>query len=303
MNKFWATFIAAFLIVRLASAEVWTDASGLRWETEVAEIIEPDDQLGVDINFNDDTQFDEDHPGQEAFLSRASLKKKRVDTFNSESCAEIKTKLEFFPKEQISRATQYFTPMFNPGPKGFLQKKDRRSCINVEGSCIVGRYLYNWSSKKEPWGKRYTRTAVPFRFGKGNGQSYYNKTNALDPCRTVAADINLYPVGTVLYIPEMDGKICPQNGKPINGCFIVGDVGKAIRGQGRFDLFTGECAAYNRKLHTCDDNANLQFSVAQGSDFHIIGRHNMLAKTYREEADLLINNDWLTDLLWPFPRL
>lgn len=234
-------------------------------------------------------------------LADNGVEKKRVDQFLTVTCEKIKaqSKNNKFPVEKISKATRYFTPLFEPNESGELREEDRRACINIEGSCIVGEYLYNWASLDKPWGKRYIRSEVLFKFGKGNGRNTYNKTNALDPCRTVAADQRKYPSGTVVYIPAMEGKLCPQTGQEVDGCFIVGDVGAAIKGKGRFDFFTGECANYNKRINTCDDELNAQFRVSKGKKFYKIGRHNMLAKELREEVDVFIRSDWLHSAL-PF---
>jgi len=266
------------------------------WEEEQAEII-VEENLGLAVNVDDLNQFDEDLATED----RKSIDKTPIDQYLTETCEKIRANREQFPAKTLSKATQYFTPMFEPGANGRLQKKDRRSCINIEGSCIVKDFLYNWSSKSEPWGKMYTRREIPFKFGKGSGQSYYNKTNALDPCRTLAADPKVYSMGTVIYFPSMRNKICPQSGKVVDGCFIVSDVGSAIKGPGRFDVFTGECANYNSSNSTCADASNSSFIPSAGSTFYVVGRHSILAKELREEADLFINSNWSTDT-FPFPK-
>lgn len=268
----------------------------IQWEDEQAEII-LEETAGVAVNVDDPNQFDEDLATED----RKLIDKSPIDQNLTETCEKIRANREQFPAKTISKATQYFTPMFEPGANGRLQKKDRRSCINIEGSCIVKEFLYNWSSKSEPWGKLFTRREVPFKFGKGSGKSYYNKTNALDPCRTLAADPKVYPTGTVIYMPGMRNKICPQSGQAVDGCFIVSDVGSAINGQGRFDVFTGECAKYNSSNSTCADSSNSSFIPAAGSTFYVVGRHSIFAKELREEVDLFINSNWRTDT-FPFPK-
>lgn len=244
------------------------------------------------INANDPSEFDTKPPE-----FRAAIVKRKIDQLLTESCMKIRANRGKFPSEKLVKGTQYFTPMFEPGNNGRLQEKDRRSCINMEGACIVNTYLYNWISKNEPWGKMYVRAEVDYKFGKGNGANYYNTTNSLDPCRTLAADQDVYPVGTVIYVPEMRDKICPQSGKKVDGCFIVGDVGSAIKGKGRFDIFTGECANYDKSNSTCQDQANKEFVAPAGAPFYVIGRHNIWAKELREEVDIFIRNDWKKDPL------
>lgn len=266
----------------------------LIWEDPQPEDLTPD-RRGQLVNAQDLSSFDL-KPAAEAY----GFQKRSIDQLLTASCETIRENRLKFPQQLIRRTTQYFTPMFAPGENGRLQAQDRRSCINMEGSCIVDKLLYNWSSPSEPWGVFYDRDQVLYKFGKGSGANYYNTTNALDPCRTVAADRNVYPVGTVLYIPSMRDKICPQSGKTVDGCFVVGDVGSAIRGQGRFDFFTGECAAYNKSSSTCGDSLNQHFIAEAGSPFYVIGRYNMWAKQLREEADLHIRNNW-QNFIFPPP--
>lgn len=253
-----------------------------------------DDSLGRDINFGDISQFDKNKRRPQP----KEIQKILISQFLAPSCESIRKEISrrdrknAFPPQKISHATQYFTPMFEPGENGRLQAKDRKACIKMEGSCVVDKYLYNWSGKSDLWGKEYERDSVKFIFGKGSGESYYNTTNALDPCRTLAADPEVYPQGTVIYIPSMRDKVCPQSGKTVDGCFIVGDVGHAIKGAGRFDIFTGECKSYDKSNSSCGDTLNNQFVPNDQDVFYVVGQHNILAKNLRAEADSFINVRW-----------
>jgi len=62
----------------------------------------------------------------------------------------------------------------------------------------------------------------------------------LIPYHTIAADLTVYPVNTLIYIPRAEGLKLP-NGKIHNGYFVVRDTGGAFRGIGpkRVDLFVG----------------------------------------------------------------
>ena len=215
--------------------------------------------------------------------------KRAIQQFLAPSCAAIASNSDRFPSRKIKKATQYFTPLFHPGPDGKLREKDRRDCLNVEGACLVGDYLYN-----HPNTQGVKREEINYKFGKGNLTNEYNLLNSLDPCRTIAADQRreFYPIGTVIFIPVMRGKICPQSGKPVDGCFIVGDVGSAIKGEGRFDIFTGECAHYSKKTNDCSDPDNAAFVAPKQSKFFIIDRANPLAVQLRQETDEFIQRDW-----------
>jgi 3D (Asp-Asp-Asp) domain-containing protein len=58
---------------------------------------------------------------------------------------------------------------------------------------------------------------------------------AIAPLRSVAADTNVLPMGTVIYIPELDGV------EGVDGCFVVEDRGLRVQGE-HVDIFTGEPA-------------------------------------------------------------
>ena len=217
-----------------------------------------------------------------------AIPKHPLPALNAAACGQIAAGAANFKAEKTTKTTQYFTPLFPPGPDGGLRKEDRKNCLEMEGSCIVGNFLYNAGG---PNGKRFDRDKVKFIFGQGNGDPF-NKTNSLVPCRTLAADTKQYNIGTVIYIPSFKGKICPQNGEPVDGCFIVGDVGSAIKGKGRFDIFTGECSRYDGKLHVCRDPENAAFNVPVGTEFRNVPRDDKLAAALRGEVDAFIENGW-----------
>lgn len=55
------------------------------------------------------------------------------------------------------------------------------------------------------------------------------------PLRSVAADTNVLPMGTVIYVPELDGIATSD------GCFVVEDRGLRVQGE-HVDIFTGRPA-------------------------------------------------------------
>lgn len=57
----------------------------------------------------------------------------------------------------------------------------------------------------------------------------------ITPMRSVAADTNVLPMGTALYIPELDGV------GSSDGCFVVEDRGLRVQGE-HVDIFTGSPA-------------------------------------------------------------
>ena len=60
----------------------------------------------------------------------------------------------------------------------------------------------------------------------------------ITPLRTIAADTQVLAMGTVVYIPELDG--APRgDGATIDGCFVVEDRGLRVKGE-HVDVFTGD---------------------------------------------------------------
>ncbi len=55
------------------------------------------------------------------------------------------------------------------------------------------------------------------------------------PLRSIAADTKVLPMGTVLYLPELDGVA------ESDGCFVVEDRGLRVQGE-HVDIFTGQPA-------------------------------------------------------------
>ncbi|MCB0377461.1 MAG: hypothetical protein KDD33_03125 [Bdellovibrionales bacterium] len=200
----------------------------------------------------------------------------------SYACKEIAQSKSSFVKQKISKTTKYFTPLFAD-----LNNGRRRLCLNVEGSCIVGNTLWNYPAKRT----NLTHTSCKFGFGNGKNKTY-NPTNCLDPCKTIAADQSIYPKGTLVFIPGMAGKICPQSGKPVDGCFVVGDIGHAIKGKGRFDLFTGECKNYKANTNTCADKYMNDFRVAKGASFYVVPRSHSLARSMVDDQRSTIEAGW-----------
>jgi len=218
-----------------------------------------------------------------------NVSKRPLPPLNARACQQIEASLDSFETEEISRTTRYFTPIFEPNEDGELRARDRRQCLQIQGSCVVGDYLYNAGG---PSGKRFDRASVTFKFGMGAGKGEYNTTNALFPCRTVAADLNHYKVGTVLFIPALKGRICAQNGQPLDGCFVVGDKGGAIKGAGRFDMFGGECANFDSKRYECRDPKSTSLEVPRSTEFYVVPRDHKLARALRDQVDAFVENGW-----------
>ncbi|KYG67539.1 murein transglycosylase [Bdellovibrio bacteriovorus] len=116
-----------------------------------------------------------------------------------------------------------------------LCQKDYDNCL-LQGSCFVddGKEIvsFNYHSTKEgvPRFMVVDTTKCPYGYGV--------RGICLDPYFSVAADLSVYDVGEVLFIPRLVGAELPT-GEVHDGYVIVRDAGGAIKGANRLDFFTG----------------------------------------------------------------
>lgn len=83
----------------------------------------------------------------------------------------------------------------------------------------------------------------PARFPHGRGAA----NRPITPLRTVAVDVAVIPLGTPIYVPELDGLPMPGGGTH-DGCFVAEDKGLKVVGR-HIDVFTGDpsvTAAWNQ---------------------------------------------------------
>jgi len=63
----------------------------------------------------------------------------------------------------------------------------------------------------------------------------------ITPLRSVAVDSTVIPLGTAIYILELDGVPRNPGGEPLDGCFVAEDRGMKVQGQ-HVDIFTGNAS-------------------------------------------------------------
>ncbi|AHI06906.1 hypothetical protein BDW_12030 [Bdellovibrio bacteriovorus W] len=133
--------------------------------------------------------------------------------------------------------------LYGAGGKKLLEicSKTMSAC-SLQGSCGIIQD-----------GKLHTYNII----GKFNGQERYFevdeekcpfgygvKSSCLDPFYTLAADLAIYKPGEVIYIPSIVGLELPDGSKH-DGYFVIRDQGRAIKGRGRFDFFSGYMSWYD----------------------------------------------------------
>ncbi len=142
------------------------------------------------------------------------------------------------------------------GPRALNSKKNKpiAACQSVykkcaiEGSCALvnsrGRNLeqlaeenieiINYQAQGKNTGRYYfshiDESQCPYGLGV--------KKICLDPFFTVAADLNFYKPGDVIYVSTLKGVKLPT-GEVHDGYMIVRDRGGAIKGNQRFDFYSG----------------------------------------------------------------
>ncbi|MBX2996625.1 MAG: hypothetical protein KF681_17535 [Bdellovibrionaceae bacterium] len=118
----------------------------------------------------------------------------------------------------------------------------------------------------------------------------------LTPFFTVAADPRYYSIGDVICIPEIENgskklevPLTRGEKKTHSGCFIVADKGSAIKGENRFDFFTGTAPEKGNPLTDFADkkSCNQKFQVYRAGSEEATKRMNAIDKLWDMEEGSL----------------
>jgi 3D (Asp-Asp-Asp) domain-containing protein len=148
-----------------------------------------------------------------------------------------------------------------------------KSCV-MEGTCEIkqgdSETLINVDSVIDGERRFISMKDSACIYGKGSRRDQVRgyKTMCLDPYYSIAADLKIYNLGTVIFIPSVVGTILPD-GSTHNGYFIVRDSGGSIKGYGRFDFFSGFSFTRSsnnplRKIGFADHETNVPYFVITG---------------------------------------
>jgi len=140
-----------------------------------------------------------------------------------------------------------------------IQQGGKKVLLNV-GSIQQGQRRFNVVND----------SACVYGHGARRDQVAGYKTMCLDPFRSVAADLRIYNLGDVIYVPAVVGVKLPD-GSIHDGYFIVRDTGGAIKGYGRFDFFIGFTAVNSdsnpfKELGFGDKDTNLPYYVVKAPE-------------------------------------
>lgn len=120
-----------------------------------------------------------------------------------------------------------------------------KSC-EMQGTCQVqladgSNILINVDQRNDRGRRTFqkvTSSQCVYGLGASTDRKMGYRQMCIDPFYSVAADLSIYNLGDVIFIPMLKGLILP-NGEAHTGYVIVRDSGQRIKGVGRFDFFTG----------------------------------------------------------------
>ncbi|QDK36636.1 3D domain-containing protein [Bdellovibrio sp. NC01] len=115
--------------------------------------------------------------------------------------------------------------------------RDFNNCV-MQGSCFIvsedsRMRSFNYYARGPDTIPRFVEVDIrrcPYGYGMRN--------TCLDPYFTVAADLKIYKLGDVIFVPRLVGQLMPD-GQTHDGFLVVRDAGGGINGANRFDFFTG----------------------------------------------------------------
>lgn len=195
----------------------------------------------------------------------------------------------FSPRESdlsgpgVLKPTIYFFPIFNEDERpcvdsikttlhGVSNSKLIRICPLTEAGCsLQGSCAIVQNGKLRAFNIIGLSKGVEHYFQINDAECRYGygvNSICLDPYHTLAADMDIYKPGEVIFIPAVQGATLPDGSKH-SGYFIIRDAGRGIKGRGRFDFFTGFLHWRDpnnpfSKLGLADSKTNIPYYRVQG---------------------------------------
>lgn len=191
---------------------------------------------------------------------------------SSADISSLKPTIYFKPLIQLEKSTCSSAEkrdILSPSGKRFVSlcEKDYDECV-LQGSCWVDdgkkQVAYNYHSKKNGQ-HRFIKVDLdrcPFGYGV--------RSICLDPYFSVAADLNYYKPGDVIFVPRLVGVELPT-GETHDGFLIIRDSGGGVEGSRRFDFFTGSLSHKQKsnpfaRLGFADPAKSFEFRLATAEE-------------------------------------
>ncbi|WP_413584465.1 3D domain-containing protein [Bdellovibrio sp. HCB274] len=185
--------------------------------------------------------------------------------------AKLKPTVYYFPIFDTEKTTcpdSQKVTLYGQGGKTIIRvcKKISDAC-GLQGSCSIKKNgkirLLNILARIKGQNRYFEIDREECKYGYGV------RTVCLDPFHTLAADLTIYKIGEVIYVPSVIGLILPD-GTMHDGYFIIRDKGSGIMGRGRFDFYSGFMPWYDKtnpfnKIGLADKNTEVPYMRITGS--------------------------------------
>ncbi|QLY24067.1 3D domain-containing protein [Bdellovibrio sp. KM01] len=180
-------------------------------------------------------------------VSEEQINKDRPAAADVKGTAKLTPTVYFFPvfdEDKKSCPDSEKVTLHGQGGKALIRvcKKNSMAC-GLQGSCSIKQKgkirMLNILARIKGQNRYFEINREECKYGYGD------RTVCLDPFHTLAADLTVYKLGEVIYIPSIIGLILPD-GTMHDGYFIIRDKGSGINGRGRFDFYSGFVPWYEK---------------------------------------------------------
>ncbi|MEK2688399.1 3D domain-containing protein [Bdellovibrio sp. GT3] len=204
-------------------------------------------------------------------VSAEQIEKDRPAGKDIVGTSKLKPTVYYFPIFDTEKTTcpdSQKVTLYGQGGKTLIRvcKKISDAC-GLQGSCSIKKNgkirLLNILARIKGQNRYFEIDREECKYGYGV------RTVCLDPFHTLAADLSIYKLGEVIYVPSVIGLILPD-GTLHDGYFIIRDKGAGIMGRGRFDFYSGFMPWYDKtnpfnKIGLADKNTEVPYIRVTGS--------------------------------------
>ena len=243
--------LASLLVVGCASGKRWVASpqkadQGTRLLEGPPEPGYEKDSTAKRIGPKGDSQVQEDEfpdaPGDRPLLKLTGVKQVQDGPVDGKLLGVFRNTYYDFPSESAFAGST--VPLKNQScevirevPRGFFEAV----CVQGSGTLATGTVV-SFSKRDCACADVCPRTGQRICFDELDRNAFPWGRGArgtpITPLRTVAVDSDLIPLGTPIYILELDGVPRKPGGPPHDGCFVAEDRGMKVQGE-HVDIFTG----------------------------------------------------------------
>ncbi len=214
---------------------------------------------------------EEELPPTHGTVSEEQIAKDRPQKADVQGTAKLTPTVYFFPvldEDKKSCPDSEKVTLHGQGGKALIRvcKKNSLAC-GLQGSCSIKQKgkirMLNILARINGQNRYFEINREECKYGYGA------RTVCLDPFHSVAADLSVYKLGEVIYVPSVIGLILPD-GSLHDGYFIIRDKGSGINGRGRFDFYSGFIPWYEKmnpfnRIGLADKNMTVPYMRITGA--------------------------------------